>query len=610
MMKVSILVLLGLMVSGLLRRRSAAVRHWVLASAMTCAALTPALQQVVPRWDLAITLPWSRAEPQGPAVSAPVASLTDGIGRATAPSPPTQALAVPSLQTIWLAGVIVSLGLLLVGFCRLTWVASRSRPLVNGEWAESLVSVSTRRVARRRVRLLQSDHPSLLVTWGLARPTVLLPRAAREWSGDRIRVVLRHELAHVERHDWAIQMVAELVRCVYWFNPLVWLACRRLRQESEHACDDAVLEMGVEAPEYAAHLLDLARAFSHIRSRRSLFPAPAMARRSHLERRVRAMLNARVDRRPLSRRTAVAIVVGVLAITVSIAGVMASSDVPKPPRMLAFSAMMPPPAPGAMGSATAAATPGAQKGEGPSRPALATRPSVRRSDASLTAGAQGALAAYSGTLIDATGRFMPGVRLALTDTATKRYEIESDASGRFAFSGLPAGEYQVEVRKPGFLSKQGRVVLAAGQRLERDLVAQIGSLAETVVVQASAPGTTGGGTIIPRRIVPADAPDVDPCSQSLVGGCLTQPRKVVDASPAYPRAHAENGVSGKVVVEGTVGTDGYVKNLTVIEGSDPEFGAAAVEAVRLWQFLPVRLNGVAQECRIDVTVQFQAGRDF
>ena len=388
----------------------------------------------------------------------------------------------------------------------------------------------------------------------MVRPTVLLPRAASEWSGDRIRVVLHHELAHVERHDWAIQMMAELLRCFYWFNPLVWLACHRLRQESEQACDDAVLGTGVEAPEYAAHLLDVARAFSLTRSRRWLFPAPAMARRSHLERRVRAMLNVRVDRRPLARWIGVAIVVGVLAISVTIAGLMASSEVPKPPQILAFSAMTPPAAPGAgMGPAVAGQTAAAgSKQNGPaSGPGPALERSAGRTAASAPASGQGALAAYSGTLIDATGRAMPGVPVILVDAAAKRYETESDGAGRFDFGRLAAGEYQVEVRKPGFVSRQGRVVLAAGQQLERDLVAQIGSLAETVIVQAAAAGTTGGGgPIRPRRLVPSDAPDVDPCSQSPVGGCLTQPKKVVHASPAYPRAHTENRVSGIVEVEG------------------------------------------------------------
>ena len=94
------------------------------------------------------------------------------------------------------------------------------------------------------MQLLQSHHPALLVTWGLGSPKILLPATASAWPADRIRVVLAHELAHVVRHDWLTQISAELLRALYWFNPLVWLAARRLREESERACDDAVLETG------------------------------------------------------------------------------------------------------------------------------------------------------------------------------------------------------------------------------------------------------------------------------------------------------------------------------------------------------------------------------
>ena len=94
----------------------------------------------------------------------------------------------------------------------------------------------------RPVTLLQSSHPSLLVTWGLARPKMILPSAAGAWTDERARVVLSHELAHIRRGDWIVQLSAELLRAFYWFNPLLWVACRQLRLESEHACDDEVMQ--------------------------------------------------------------------------------------------------------------------------------------------------------------------------------------------------------------------------------------------------------------------------------------------------------------------------------------------------------------------------------
>ncbi len=68
--------------------------------------------------------------------------------------------------------------------------------------------------------LLESDHPSLLVTWGFREPKIILPAAAAAWSDDRIRIVLTHELAHIRRGDWVVQIVAELLRAVVLVQPV------------------------------------------------------------------------------------------------------------------------------------------------------------------------------------------------------------------------------------------------------------------------------------------------------------------------------------------------------------------------------------------------------
>jgi len=316
------------------------------------------------------------------------------------------------------------------------------------------------------------------------------------------------------------------------------------------------------------------------------------------------MLNLHVNRAPVSRLAGIAIAVGLLAVTVPVAGLVAASGAPRP---------VPPQPP----VAATASVPGALAVPA-DRPAIvraavppaAPRPEDGAASAAPVSNrsAQTAPAAFSGTLMDATGRAMPGVPMTLLSKATsQRYDMRSDEAGQFAIGDVPAGEYQVGVQKPGFLSAQGRVILAAGQQLRQDVVAQIGSLEETVVVQGPGPTTADAGPVAPRSRVLSAQPDTDPCSQSAAGGCLTPPRKLVDASPMFPRAHAADGVSGTVVVDARVGTDGFLKDLRPNEGADPNFAASALDAVRLWQFSPVRLNGIAQECRIKVTVLFSAG---
>ena len=298
-LKVSLVMLAALVAVACLRRRSAALRHWILSAAIVAAMAAPLLGLDMPSWHIPLdALP----RPQLLAATVPAAAIivpppsVEGAKGSHPASGASLAATAAAIETTWIAGTAVSLLFLIIGLGRLAWVASSARRVTGGRWAYLAAEVARDYGLRRPVVILQSDHPALLVTWGFVQPKVILPRTAQDWTDARIRVVLSHELAHIRRGDWLIQMLAEIARAGFWFNPVMWIACRRLRQESEQAADDVVLHAGVDGSEYAAHLLDLARAFSR---HRPWMPAPAIARPSSLERRVRAMLNVRIDRTPI-----------------------------------------------------------------------------------------------------------------------------------------------------------------------------------------------------------------------------------------------------------------------------------------------------------------------
>src|SRR5260370_20971010 len=136
----------------------------------------------------------------------------------------------------------------------------------------------------------------------MVRPVVFLPEAAQSWPAERLHAVVLHELIHVQRHDLVAQVAAQAACCFYWFHPMVWMAARQLRKERECACDDAVLSGGVAAPDYAGHLLELARAMVQ---RRRLADGPAMAETGDLEERRRGGRDRGRNRAPVSGRLAV-----------------------------------------------------------------------------------------------------------------------------------------------------------------------------------------------------------------------------------------------------------------------------------------------------------------
>jgi len=555
-MKASVIVLVALAATTLMRKRSAAVRHWILSAAIVCAAATPALELIVPSWHAAFgsAPPLQQRErptPLGAARQTSPATMSMA-GRPerlrTNPDALSDGVAMPSLTRVltvtWIAGFSISIGLLLVGLGRLAWLTSRSRRVVTGPWIVTAEEISRRYGIGRAVRLLQSDHPSLLVTWGVLRPRIILPRGARDWPADRIRIVLSHELAHIARGDWLMQMTAELVRSVYWFNPLLWIAGKRLRQESEHACDDAVLNLGVDGSEYARHLLDLARdAIRHRARWWPTLPAPAIARPSSLERRVTAMLNARLNRTPLTRSARVMALIALLAVTIPIAGFVQTSFV-----------------------------------------------------------------TFSGTVVDPNGRIIPGVTLVLSDMQRDaKREVKTDSGGRFEFVGVPAAEYALEVTVMGFQSLRENVTLAE-PRVQKTYSLEVGTLQETIniVGGGDAPNTNRPATRANTRYRPAQ-PAYDPCSASPVGGCLRPPTKIADVKPEYPPHLSDRKVGGVVLLVARIGADGSMIRVQLQDPADPidpAFVQSAIAAVSQWQFTPTQLGGVPIETDMKVTVNF------
>jgi bla regulator protein blaR1 len=134
------------------------------------------------------------------------------------------------------------------------------------------------------------EHPALVspLSWGLLQPVIILPAASRVWPEDRLRHVLLHELGHIQRLDWITQLAGRYVCALYWYNPLAWLATRRMCELAEQACDDAVLLQAGRNADYAAALVSLAGAASETHSRHYL--AQAMAG-SFLGSRVLAILD-------------------------------------------------------------------------------------------------------------------------------------------------------------------------------------------------------------------------------------------------------------------------------------------------------------------------------
>ncbi|MGH9648532.1 MAG: M56 family metallopeptidase [Bryobacteraceae bacterium] len=156
-------------------------------------------------------------------------------------------------------------------------------------WAAGILRLHRiTRASRRGNDVRISDAIGTPLTWGAIRPVILVPAYVEDWPTEQRDVVIRHERAHIERRDWLWQGFAQVMTAVFWFHPLVWLAAAQMRQEAEHAADDATLAAGVQAPDYADRLMAVARQLKSV----SPAGAVAMLRKPVLTSRIAAILDA------------------------------------------------------------------------------------------------------------------------------------------------------------------------------------------------------------------------------------------------------------------------------------------------------------------------------
>ncbi len=108
---------------------------------------------------------------------------------------------------------------------------------------------------RRHVTLSISNETRTPSTHGWLRPCVVVPRSATHWPGPTLAAALRHEAAHVRRADWLVFVLARLVACLHWPNPIMGRLARDLERDAEDACDDDALSQGAVPSELASALL-------------------------------------------------------------------------------------------------------------------------------------------------------------------------------------------------------------------------------------------------------------------------------------------------------------------------------------------------------------------
>ncbi|HUP47271.1 MAG TPA: ankyrin repeat domain-containing protein [Thermoanaerobaculia bacterium] len=309
--KSTIIIAGAFAVAALARRTRASVRHGVFAACFITLLVLPLAPRLVPSTPVAVQVPIAVSVAAGPPAEVASAGQVAPAGEGALGGGSSRSIEwLVVARNVYLAGAALLLASLGAGVWRLRrWAGSGE---IWSEGTNTAADVARENGIRRAVLVVLTDEVAVPLTFGFRRQTIVMPATAARWPAGAVRRAIRHELEHVRRDDWTMQLLARIACALYWPHPMVWMALRRFCLEAERACDDAVVQSS-DASIYAEQLVGLARALE----RNAAVPALAMASRSRLSERVHAILDPRQRRGPQTRATLLLTVSLVVAVLVS-----------------------------------------------------------------------------------------------------------------------------------------------------------------------------------------------------------------------------------------------------------------------------------------------------
>lgn len=176
---------------------------------------------------------------------------------------------------IWLAGAILMVGAIIIGWTRCRRTIARCPREADPNLQQRVSDLARRLRIRRPIEVILSEEPVGPAVFGIIKPKLILPRTLVDSrSFEEIEPVIAHELIHVRRHDAAMMVMELMAKIVWWFHPLVWWAGRHIGRQRERCCDaETVASLACRPAEYARCLLDV---LEHKQELRTAFLLPGV----------------------------------------------------------------------------------------------------------------------------------------------------------------------------------------------------------------------------------------------------------------------------------------------------------------------------------------------
>lgn len=168
---------------------------------------------------------------------------------------------IPLIVLLWFSGIILFSTRLMLGILAINKLKNSGTKKVDDAWHDFFIQLTEKIGLKRKVGLFESAKIDIPMVLGFFKPVILVPIGFfSNLSPQQVEAILVHELSHVKRHDFLVNIIQSVLEVMFFFNPFFWWISKSIREERENCCDDLAISICKDPIAYSRALTTIQEA--------------------------------------------------------------------------------------------------------------------------------------------------------------------------------------------------------------------------------------------------------------------------------------------------------------------------------------------------------------
>ena len=151
---------------------------------------------------------------------------------------------LPLIVTLWLMGMVFFLLRLLGGLIFIQELKIQQHQPLSSKWQTTFQKIHAKFPMKKTVRFVESGLAKTPMVIGYLKPIILFPLGTvNQLTQQEVEAVLAHELAHIYRNDYLLNIIQSFIEIIFYYHPAVWWISANIRTERENCCDDIAVKI-------------------------------------------------------------------------------------------------------------------------------------------------------------------------------------------------------------------------------------------------------------------------------------------------------------------------------------------------------------------------------